>query len=278
LLIDRTHRTWAWTTAALALASVGLYLYLRARTAGGLTGGDLVGLAYGVAGSLLMLFAGALSLLRKVPSWWWLGARQHWLRGHIWLGLLSGVLILCHSGGRFGGPLETVLMVLVLLVLLTGVAGLVFQYVFPRLITIRIPCEAPYEQIPHLCDAMRQKADDEINKLRQDARIDRGAAEQLAAFYDETVRPFLASRYHRGANLADPLRAEGIFARLRQLPGMSAVEPQLAWLQTCCEERRQLGEQEWLHFWLHFWLLVHVPLSAALLVLGLTHAVMALYY
>ena len=45
-----------------------------------------------------------------------------------------------------------------------------------------------------------------------------------------------------------------------------------------CEERRLLREQERMHFWLHSWLLVHVPLSAALLVLGAAHVVMSLYY
>ncbi len=55
-------------------------------TPGGLTGGSLVGLWYGIIGSALMIYAGLLSLLRRVPSWWWIGSRKVWLRGHIWLG------------------------------------------------------------------------------------------------------------------------------------------------------------------------------------------------
>ena len=43
-------------------------------------------------------------------------------------------------------------------------------------------------------------------------------------------------------------------------------------------DRRRLAEQERVYRWLHGWLVLHVPLSAALLVLGVTHAVMALYY
>src|SRR5262249_49120930 len=95
-----------WTTLALAAAALGGDWWLDRLTPGGLTGGSTAGLAFGILGSGLMVYAGLLSALRKVPGWSWLGARQTWLRGHIWLGLLSGVLILCHSGFRWGGWLE----------------------------------------------------------------------------------------------------------------------------------------------------------------------------
>ena len=53
---------------------------------------ESAGLWFGSAGSLLMIYAGLLAAHRKVPSWWFLGARKTWLRGHVWLGLLSVVL------------------------------------------------------------------------------------------------------------------------------------------------------------------------------------------
>ena len=49
-------------------------------------------------------------------------------------------------------------------------------------------------------------------------------------------------------------------------------------LENICEEERQLSRQRRLYHWLHAWLLVHVPLSLALLLLGGIHAVMALRY
>jgi hypothetical protein len=278
LLIDRTHTKWIWCTGILAVAAVGAYVALYLATPGGLTGGDLVGMWYGVAGTLLMLYAGALSLLRRVPSWWFIGSRKTWLRGHIWLGLLSGVLILCHSGGRLGGPLEQVLMAVLALTLLTGVGGLLLQQFLPRLLTLRVASEAPYEQIPHLCARMRQDADDLIEKARADVKLDRGVFGHLEQFYHDTVRPFLEAGYRRSSPLAHPLQAETVFARVRRSPGTMAVESILDRLETCCNERRQLGEQERLHFWLHSWLLVHVPLSVALLVLGAAHVVLSLYY
>jgi hypothetical protein len=279
LLIDSSHKRWFLATAALGVGLTALYLWLARRAPDGLTGGSPVGLWYGVGGSALMVFAGLLSALRRVPSWWWLGSRQTWLRGHIWLGLLSGVVILCHSGFRWGGPLEVVLWFVLGAVLVSGVLGLLAQQALPRAITTRVSAEGPYEQIPHLCLMMRKKADTLIDGL---CPPNPGAAGEdvspLRGFYEEVVRPFLGPDYRRSSPLASPLRAEALFARVRSLPALAEAGEQLTTLATLCEERRQLGEQERLHYWLHAWLLVHVPLSGALLVLGLAHAILSLYY
>src|SRR4051794_23925428 len=96
VLIDATHKRWIIATAAVAVAALGLYLLVARMTPGGLTGGSTVGLWYGVIGSALMIYAGLLAAHRKLPVRPWIGPRKVWLRGHIWLGLLSGVFLLCH--------------------------------------------------------------------------------------------------------------------------------------------------------------------------------------
>jgi hypothetical protein len=303
LLVDRTHRTWAVATALLTALAVGTYLVCYRRTPGGLTGGDLVGLFYGIVAAALMVFAGALSLVRRVPRWTWVGARQGWLRGHIWLGLLAGPVALCHSGGRLGGPLELALMVVLGLTLLSGVAGLLLQQFLPRLLTLRVPHEAPYEQVPYLCARLRQEGDDLLALVGADQSLPEGARKVLGDFYRDTVRPFLAASYDRASPLAGALAAQLVFAELQRRPelagassaafvksegkwavpkpgpadGAEGMGP-LGWLQAYCDERRGYAEQERLHLWLHGWLLVHVPLSVALLVLGIAHVVSALYY
>jgi hypothetical protein len=45
-----------------------------------------------------------------------------------------------------------------------------------------------------------------------------------------------------------------------------------------CDERREIERQRRLHLWLHGWLFVHVPVSWALLVGTVFHAVGALRY
>ncbi|MCA1651405.1 MAG: hypothetical protein LC753_14385, partial [Acidobacteria bacterium] len=96
MLIDRTHRSWAVASAAILVASTVLYVPYATR-AEAPSGGSWLGLAYGVAGFAMMVFAGLLAARKKVPVWR-LGRAQTWMRGHLWLGLLSLPLIVFHAG------------------------------------------------------------------------------------------------------------------------------------------------------------------------------------
>ena len=99
---------------------------------------------------------------------------------------------------------------------------------------------------------------------------------RFASIYAEAIRPVLlpeagGRRGRRFESLAP------VFDSLRSmLP--TEVHSILIDLENICEEERQLQRQRHIHLWLHGWLLLHVPLSIALLVLGAVHAVMALRY
>ena len=98
----------------------------------------------------------------------------------------------------------------------------------------------------------------------------------LRGFYLSEMRPFL--EHPKNSNrLADAPAASGAFAGLRTLLP-AAAHASLSDLEDICNEARQLARQEQLHRWLHGWLLVHIPLSLVLILLGAVHAVMALRY
>lgn len=280
MLIDSSHRRWSLATLVLAALAFVVYAALAGREGDWPTGGSLVGLWYGIIGSGLMVYAGLLSALRRVPSWWWIGGRKTWLRGHIWLGTLSGLFILLHSGFRLGGPLEQVLWVVLALTLATGFYGLILQQFLPRLITARVPCESPYEQIPHLCGLLRRRADTLVESVAGSggAEDDGGARARLRRFYEDEVRIFLGSTYRRSSPLASPVRAQVVMGSFRALAGSPEAMDRWDEVGRICEERRLLGEQERYQNLLHGWLIVHIPLSAALLVLGAAHAIASLYY
>jgi hypothetical protein len=281
VLIDAGHRRWILGTVVAAAVLGGLYLWLDRLAAQPLTGGTTIGLWYGVAGTALMIYAGLLSAHRRLARWPFLPRRSWMLKGHIWLGLLSFWLILCHSGFRWGGLLETVLWLAFGLVVASGIVGLVLQNVLPRLMTERIAQETPYEQMPHVCRQLARRAAliaEALCGAPDLAGVPTTARGHLRNYYQKEIEPFLAGAAPEGSVLADAGMARERFAQFLALPELVGDRPKLEELQQLCDQRRQIDVQERLHHWLHGWLLLHVPLSLALLVLGLAHIVMSLYY
>jgi hypothetical protein len=274
LIIDRSHGSWIVLSVAGSVAALCVYVWLDRSTPGGVTGGSLPGLLYAVAGSALMIFAGLLAAHRKLLRWAWVPRRSWWLKGHIWLGLLSFVFIFCHARLGWGGVFERILWMVFGLVLITGVIGVVLQHVLPRRLLTTLSAETPYEQIPHACRLLRRQADALATRIAGES----APGSSFHRFYEDKVRPFLSETYHRSSRLARAAQAGMEFAWAYAAPGLSAAREDLQRLQLLCDERRQLGEQQRLHHWLHVWLILHVPLSLALLILGVTHALVTLYY
>jgi hypothetical protein len=115
-------------------------------------------LLFGIAAGSLMLFAGFLAVRRRlfyIP----IGSRQFWMRGHIWLGLLSVPLGMFHAGFGWGGGVETALWVLTAVVVASGVYGLALQHFLPRQLTIQSPNETFIEQFAHRREILRVECD-----------------------------------------------------------------------------------------------------------------------
>lgn len=163
--------------------------------------------------------------------------------------------------------------------------------------------ETIYEQIEHVRSQLREEADQlaaaacgkmeetptsaSLTPSRASAaasaieigvEVTEEARSQLREFYVRRMRPFLnAPAERRLSPLADAPQAAGLFEELRlRLP--SELHDTLKDLESICDEERQLTRQAQLHRVLHAWLLVHVPLSYALLALAAVHAIIALRF
>ena len=300
MIIDRSHTSWAVvSTLVLALAVVG---YIPS-TLGSLPpgGGSPLGLAYGTAGFGAMVAVTLLALRKALPIWR-IGRTQTWMRAHLWLGALSLPLILLHAGFLFGHGLTSVLMWLFAAVYASGFFGAYLQHTMPRRLMREVPMETIYDQIGHVREQLLNEADtavaDACGKLEVSVAVPvrtaetstKAAANALASvmrvgaddtaplrdFYTREVRPFL-ERPSRAHPLADPVSAAASFGRLRPIVP-AALDGAITDLESLCEEERQLLRQERMHGLLHSWLVVHVPLSFALMVLAIVHIVMALRF
>ena len=100
---------------------------------------------------------------------------------------------------------------------------------------------------------------------------------QLRRFMNDEMLPYLDQAGQGGMSLGKEDQRRKMFQPFRVLLPPE-LHSNLDDLENICEEKRQLDKQSRLHRVLHGWLLVHIPLSYALLLLGAVHAVMALKF
>ena len=278
-------------------------------------GGTPLGLVFGAIALAIFVFAALLGVRKKLPILP-VGHVQAWLRGHIWLTLLTVPLILLHSGFQIGGPMTTLLMGLYAVVMVSGIYGLVLQHKLPTLMKDRLPAEIVYEQIPQiraqLCDAaerLRQSYTENLTvesnerqlapaarsasvsgtSLERAAIAEAGAPAEtvavlddnseavLAKFIETQLLPYLKARRGDKSRLGNEHEAEETFRHLK-LRVAAAYRTRVEEMQGWCNERRLLDLQTRMQHWLHGWLLIHVPLSFLLLLLTVWHAFVTLFH
>lgn len=149
MIIDKSHLHWVIGTAGVLAVSAAGYAAYAWTSPFGPSGGSVPGLLFGIAAAALMFFAFLLVVRRRFLATR-IGSARFWMRGHVWLGGLTVPLTLFHSGGRFGGRLEQVLMLIFAVVIVSGLYGLFVQYFLPRLMRLSIPDETFIDQIPYL--------------------------------------------------------------------------------------------------------------------------------
>jgi hypothetical protein len=291
--IDDTHKPWLWFYVVVVALSTLVYIPYASRSTP--AGGTPVGLVFGVLALACMTFAALLSLRKRFPIWR-IGRARLWMKAHLWLGFLALPLVLFHAAFHARGLLTVVLLLLTVIVVASGIFGAYLQHVLPSKMFRDIPYETIYDQIGVIREQLAGEATQHATNVTQMLAPARGAGatvvltmltvpelgDEVAAFDDfqhSQIEPYLKAE--RGPALKMPLYDRN-WAH-QEFENYRAIFPQAAWapitaLEDVCEEKRQLDDQVRLHHWLHSWLLVHLPLSAALLLLAFVHALIALRY
>jgi hypothetical protein len=289
--IDHTHKPWMLVAAAGTVAGALIYIpYAIYSAAPG--GGTGIGLAFGGLTLGLMVFAALLSVRKRFPIWR-IGRAQKWMRAHLWLGLLALPMMLYHSAFHARGSLTAILFWLTILVVGSGLMGAWLQHTLPTRMFREVPFETIYDQIPviraQLAAEARDRAVDVTQSLAPalgpgatvvDTMMDQVGyeAETVAfdRFFAAELTPYLSAEGGKGS-MRNRDWANEQFENFRRMFPKPAWEP-ISAIEEICEEKRQLDRQARLHRLLHSWLLVHLPFSAALILLGIIHAIGALRY
>jgi hypothetical protein len=245
-------------------------------------GGTPLGLVLGTISLGIFVFAALLGMRKKLP-FLPVGNVQRWLRGHIWLTLLTIPLILLHSGFRLGSPMTTTLMVLYAIVMVSGTYGLILQHKLPMMMKESLPAEIVFEQIPNVRSQLCAAAEKLRHSLKQQAMsaaavvaTDISQEEVLAGFIEQRLIPYLRARRGEKYRLGQAREADEIFRHLKFRVD-EIYRPRVDEMRRWCEERRLTDKEVRMQHWLHGWLFVHVPLSFLLLLMTVWHAFVTLF-
>lgn len=263
---------WLKVASALCLTAVAAYMLIDAEPRP--NGGTPVGYALGTVGVLLILWLTALGLRKRI-----IGKARYslkaWTSAHVYLGLSLITIVTLHTGFQLGWNVHTLAYVLMMLVIASGIWGVV-----------------AYAQLPKVLSANRGEATQPqmLEGIRALDRQLHDAAQPLSAPQSEMVRDSLEncsvggglwarlSGNHRGCGNARALKA--VKAELRAAdsdPGqrLSMIVSMLERKEAALgQARRHIRTRSLLEIWLY----VHVPMTFALIAALIAHIISVFYY
>ncbi|HEV7784639.1 MAG TPA: hypothetical protein VGQ28_04825 [Thermoanaerobaculia bacterium] len=274
-MLLRTAESKRWRRAfwVLLLLLVASYFYYDFRT-GFTHGGSRGGIVYGALGTLailILLYFGVRK--RSYRSTW--GTLEGWLQCHLYLGLLSAVLILFHTGFRFHDKVAIAAFMVLLAVVASGFWGAVVYTGVPRRLTEVEGDLAPAamaEQLEQLGRTMARLA------TGRSAPFQKVCTGLLAEMVPERLagwKLLFGGRSRKGGDAATPWAAE-----LARVP--AGEQDELRQLLVLARQRRELHQrllvQQRYRNQLEVWLYLHLPLSLALVALVAAHLIAVFFF
>jgi hypothetical protein len=253
-------------------------------------GGTALGYTLGTIGAVLIVWLTWFGV-RKRRYASTLGSVQGWLSAHVYLGLALIIIVLLHSGFQFAWNVHTLALVLMLLVVASGIYGVIVYLRYPGKLSENRGGQGRSELFDQLEDIDRRS---------------RRVAEGLGAEFLEFVTSGI-QRTQLGATLWERMRRHDSSQILLRLGGETKIvanagqEAALDWLadqQSRAGDAetsaaigelsalirnkrkllRQLAEDLRLQATIEIWLYLHVPLTAALLVALAIHVLTVFLY
>jgi hypothetical protein len=227
-----------------------------------------------VSGWLLFALMIALTVFnaRKKLPFLPLMSSEAWLQFHIYAGLFSAAVFFVHIGWHMPhGWFQGTLAALYVLVMLSGIVGLVWSRTLPKRLTTR-GGEVLYERISAVRRALQEQAEALALPPVAEARsviLAEFYAENLAGFFDGAHnfwRHLLESR----APLNELLARTDNLSRYLNDSERSTMEK----IATLARQKDGLDYQYALQVTLKGWLFVHIPLTYSLLLVSIVHVVL----
>jgi hypothetical protein len=251
----------------VALSLIAILGYALADVKPRPNGGSWYGYTLGTIGALLIVWLSLLGVRKRAmtPGAWSLKA---WTSAHVYLGLSLIVIATLHTGFQFGWNVHTLAYALMILVIASGVYGIVVYATLPSALSNNRREMTKREMVEALA-AIDRQLDQAAQPLgRDEADLVIAALEQDPFGYGVVTR--LSGQYRND-------RTQAAIDAFSGTPG-DAQERVRALLGRRMAQLQQIRRHMRLKAMLEIWLYVHVPATIALLGALTAHIVSVFYY
>lgn len=267
-LVYRNHLYLKVAFAAVLLAGLA---YVVHRPLGVPNGGTWLGYTLGVASAALMLWLAWFGVRKRMYGVGKLRL-EDWLSAHVYLGLALAVISTLHAGFQVGANVHTVLYVLMLIVIVSGLFGVYFYASFPALLAENrrgMTADMMVTQIAELDRELRQLA----------MGLDDATNAAVLTATQETVVGGSMLRQLRGADPECETTKARRFVEASSGRGEDTRRRQLLTRLVRKEELlHRVRRDVQLRLLLRAWLMFHVPFSIAALAALAVHVITVFYY
>ncbi|HWK41190.1 MAG TPA: hypothetical protein VNR60_04600 [Croceibacterium sp.] len=263
------HKRLRWLKLSSALCLVAILGYVFADVEPRPNGGTWYGYILGTLGAGLIVWLSLLGIRKRAmtPGRWSLKA---WTSAHVYLGLSLIVVATLHTGFQLGWNVHTLAYVLMMLVILSGIYGVVVYATLPQALSDNRR-EMTKGQMVEALAAIDRQLDQAAQPLARE-ESDR----VIAALKQDTFGYGLVVRLT--GNYRDCRTAAALALFDRHGASDPAHERVAALLRKRQAQLDQIRRHMRLRALLEIWLYIHVPLTVALLAALTAHIVSVFYY
>ena len=287
LLRFRSARYFWW---ALVLTSLALILYATPVGWRPRGGGTWQGYTLGTIGAVLILWLTLLGV-RKRRYASTLGSVQGWTSAHVSLGMSLAVIATLHTGFQFGWNVHTLAYVFMMLVIASGILGLVLYLSAPRQLSENaagqsreqmfgelLAIDGRAREVARSCDPSVALA---VASSIERTAIGGGVHCQLFGTDRSLFQPSGSGVIALATNIDNQAVIDFVAARVpRAAKRIEAASLQDLVALLCRRQAllRRLRRDIRLHAWLRIWLYLHVPMTVALLAALIAHVLVTFMY
>ena len=266
------HRKFRWLKRAGALCLIAILAYALVDAEPRPNGGTWLGYTLGTLGAALIVWLALLGVRKRTMTRgaWSLKA---WTSAHVYLGLALIVIATLHTGFEFGWNVHTLAYALMLLVIASGLFGVVVYAVLPAALSNN------REEMtqPQMLEALGA-VDRQLKSAAQP--LDRLWAEQVLAALGEGA--FAQGLWRRLTGSQSSGATQQAIDAFNRAGAEEAGDPDLvrveALLQRRAAQLARMRRHMRLKALLEVWLYIHVPATFALIAALTAHVVSVFYY